>query len=85
MGGNKRKELNPLDTNVHGSATKGKGPTVVEMGDVGDHIEKLRQVSSTTEKLMKLVGDQLHVLSETVPVAHGFEVVRIQFHPSTLA
>jgi len=81
---NKQRNLSPLNTNVRGSATGGKDSKVAEQGDVVAHIEKLRQVSLMSEKLMKLVGEQLHELSGTVPVSHGFEVVRIQFHRNVM-
>jgi len=74
MGG-KRKDLNPINTNVHKPA-EGEGSTAVEVVDVGEYIEKLGQVSSATQMLMKFVGDQLHVLSGTIPVDHGFKVVK---------
>ena len=53
------------------------------MGGLGDHIDRLRQVSSTTQKLVSLLGDQLQGLSTSIPVLRGFEVVCVQFHPVT--
>ena len=76
MGRNKHKILTPLDTtSIHGPATKGQGSAIVELGDMGDHIDKLKQVSDATQQLADLLVGQLRGLSGTVPVLRGFEIV----------
>jgi hypothetical protein len=72
---NKRQNLPPLDTAVPCPTSEGRGSAAAELGGLGDHIKKLRQVSSTTQKLVSLLGDQLQGLSSTIPVLRGFEVV----------
>lgn len=73
----KDKDLNPLDTNVHRSETEGAGSAAIGLGDVGDYLEKLGNVSLTTQKLMNFLGEQLQGLSVTIPVLQGTEAVRI--------
>jgi len=86
MGKNKlHRTLTPLDTGVHGSAIKGQGSAVIELGDMGDHIDKLKQVSLMNQKLANLLGDQLQGLSGTIPVLRGFEIVCVRPHPIILA
>lgn len=79
MGKNKHNSLTPLDTSSAGPHRG--GPTaegqVVSLGEMGDHIEKLKQVSVTAKSLMNLLGDQLQGLSATIPVLRGFEIVRL--------
>lgn len=82
---NKRKDLPPLNTNAHRSETEGADPAVIGLGDVTDHLEKLGRVSSTTQKLMNLLGEQLQGLAWAIPVLRGTEAVRIQFHLNVLA
>lgn len=77
MGKNKRQNLAHLDTtNIHGASDEGQGSVVSGLGDMGDHIEKLKHVASTMQKLANLLGDQLQGLSGTIPVLHGLEIVR---------
>ena len=86
MGNDKRTTLAPLDTtNVHGRTPQGQKSAVVELGDMGDHIKKLKQVSVTAGCLITLLGDQIQVLSRTVPLLRGFEIVRGRSHPIVLA
>ena len=77
--------LPSLDTNVHRPTTEGKGEAVIKLEDMGGHIEKLKQVSLGTQKLVNLLVDQLQGLEETIPVLRGSEIVCIRFHPITLA
>ena len=85
MGGNKRKTPVPSSTTVDGPAPGGQDSAVVELRDMGDHIEKLKQVSLTTQKLVNLLGDQLQGLSGSIPILRGFEIVCVQLHPIVLA
>ena len=73
----KRNGLAPLDTSVHRPTTGGEGSAVIDLRDVGGHIGKLKQVSFGTQKLVKLLVDQLEGLSWTIPVLQGSEIVRI--------
>ena len=80
MSKNKRNGLPSLNTGGHRPATEGEGSSIVELGDMGDHIAKLKQVSLGTQKLVNLLVDQLQGLSGTIPVLNGFEIVCIRFH-----
>lgn len=85
MSRNRLNGVPPLNTNVRRPTTGGGGSAIVELGDMGDHIEKLKLVSLGTQKLVDLLVGQLQGLSGTVPVLHGFEIVRIRFHLIVLA
>ena len=79
MGKGKLKNLTPLDTTVaHQPAAEGQGSEAVGLEGMGDHIEKLKQVSGATKTLMGLLGGQLQVLSATIPVLRGFDIVCVQ-------
>jgi len=83
---NKRNGLPPLDTSrgAHRPVAEG-GSAVIKEEEMSAHIEKLKQVSLGTQRLSNLLVDQIQVLTETVPVLHGFEIVRIRFHIIILA
>jgi len=81
MGRNGRQTLPALDTRVSGPTAKGPGS---ELGDISDHIGKLRQVTLTTQTLISLLGNQLQGLSVTIPVLRGFEIVCVPSHPIIL-
>ena len=63
---------------------RGPGSAAIELEDIGDHIEKLRQVTTVTHKLVDLLGSQLQGLSMTVPVFRGLEIVCVRFHSTIL-
>lgn len=83
MGGHKRQTP---DTSGHASTstTQGGGAVVVELGGIADHIEKLKQVTTGTQKLVGLLGEQLQALSGTIPVLRALQIVRVCFHPIDL-
>ena len=84
MAANKHKNLSRLDTaRVRPrSVPEEQSSAVVELGDMGEHIEKLKHVSSVTKKLADLLGGQLQGLSGTSPVLRGFEIVCIGSDPN---
>jgi hypothetical protein len=84
MGDDRRTALAPLNTaDVRSeSAQKGQESAVVDMCD---HIKKLKQVSGTAKSLIALLGDQIQVLSRSIPVRRGFEIVCGRFYPIVLA
>ena len=57
---------------------------VVDLGGIADHIEKLKQVTTGTQKLVGLLGEQLQALSGTIPVLRALQIVRVCFHPIDL-
>ena len=82
MSRQRRRNLPALDTDVtdpHGSTTGGQGSGVIELGDISDHLGKLKQVTLTTQRLVHLLGDQLQGLSGTIPVLRGLDIVGVQF------
>ena len=62
-------------TKTRDRAAEGRESDAIELSEMPDHIGKLRQVSTTTKSLIKLLGEQLQGLSETIPVLRGFEIV----------
>ena len=65
------------NTGVNGLTTGRRSSS--ELGDIGDHVNKLRQVTLTTQALVGLLGGQLQGLSVTIPLLRGFEIVRANF------
>jgi len=79
----KRKTPPTPNANAKGSQTKGQ-PEHPDLGNIGDHITKLRQVASTTETLVNFLGGQLQGLSVTIPILRGFEIVCARLRPIIL-
>ena len=74
----KLKDLAPLNTSTPAgkTAVDEPGAELVGLGDMGSHIDKLKQVSATTKNLVHFLGDQLQALSATIPVLCGLDIVR---------
>lgn len=84
----KKREGLKVDTENLTAAVPGNGVAIanepINLDDVQDHIERLREVSTVASKLFALLGEQITVVSSTAPVQRGRKTVRPDPTPVSL-